>query len=212
MLVELKVIKTCGLVKTFTIDLPGLVANLDTPKSIKFEYCVASEECDSHANFDKIPASRMELATEPAINGWIQKIKTIGTAVKHDDMVSVYSDFKSEMSNKKYSDNMSILDPDDGTGTPPLRPTDEYKCIGNTRYCYHPDFLNRLFKLKSKQGTLTPTKALKVPKHVKNTYFGEIIKRSPPKNKVRANKRSPEHRSKDNSPKRQKVIEELFEQ
>ena len=212
MLVELKVIKTSGLVQTFTIDLPGMVANLDTPKSIKFEYCVASEECDSHANFDKIPASKMEITTEPVFEGWNQKIKMTGPAVKHDDMVSVYSDLKSDMSNKKFSDNMTTLDPDDGTESPPLRSADEYTCIGNTRFCYHPEFLNRLFRLKPKQGKLTPIRAYKVPKHVKNTYYNEIVKKSPPKNKVRNTKRTPEHRSRDNSPKRRKVIEELFDQ
>ena len=154
----------------------------------------------------------MEITTEPVFEGWNQKIKMTGTAVKHDDMVSVYSDLKSDMSNKKYSDNMTTLDPDDGTESPPLRSADEYTCIGNTRFCYHPEFLNRLFRLKSKQGKLTPIRAYKVPKHVKNTYYNEIVKKSPPKNKVRNTKRTPEHRSKDNSPKRRKVIEELFDQ
>ena len=93
-----------------------------------------------------------------------------------------------------------------------MRSADEYTCIGNTRFCYHPEFLNRLFRLKSKQGKLTPIRAYKVPKHVKNTYYNDIVKKSPPKNKARNTKRTPEHRSKDNSPKRRKVIEELFDE
>ena len=211
MLVELKIVKMNGNVQIFKVELPQIKPSLDIPKTLKLEYGVESEECESNINYERVPASKMECVTRPHLGGRIKEVKNTATCMTESDILSMYSDLKSEDNQKKDDDDISILDPDDGMESPAIEPSSEYIPIEGTRFSYHPRIKDRLYELRTdKNEKLVPIRVSRVPRQIKQKYY-DIVKRDPPVYKTKSSKRNPDHRSKSASPKRRRLIFELFE-
>ena len=93
MLVELKIVKMNGNVQIFKVELPQIKPSLGIPKTLKMEYGVESEECESNINYERVPASKMECVTRPSLDRWIKEVKNTATSMTESDILNMYSDF-----------------------------------------------------------------------------------------------------------------------
>ena len=151
-------------------------------KDVKNEIEIVKKDEDkiSEVKNDKPECSKLEIKNSEIKNAKDDEIK------RCDESGTNFANHESEkLEIDNYdakSDLYSILDPEESCTTQ-LKPVHEFIDINNSKFCFHPDIKDRIFKRKMKNGISSVVKMSKIPKKVKQYYYEEIMKTDPPKNR-----------------------------